>query len=210
LTTISSLPSWAVDQGLSIQRITLRGEVGVTYPISYYQFNPGGSSDYRFYSAPAYIASGGFLIRKYYNAYDPRFGYYQYEFATKDVTTTAYLISGVAAGATVYQNADYSFAFPPAGLSSNLLAAQNWLPYEGTIELVEQDVGAVRYRGTKINVSNSSSFLSSMGALVASESLDLATGTTSIQLGCAPRNDYRTFVSKIRKTSQDNIIYLNE
>jgi hypothetical protein len=120
------------------------------------------------------------------------------------------LISGIASGATVYQNADYSFAFPPAGLASNLLAAQNWLPYEGTIQLSEQDAGSTRYRGTKVNVTGSLSSLSTIGALVQSESLDIMNGTTTISLGCAPRNDYRTFVSKIRKTSQDNIIYLNE
>jgi len=209
ITTVSSLPAWATAQGLSIQQITVRGEVGVSYPVSYYKFS-GGSSTYAFYSAPAWVAAGGFTITRYYTGYDPTYGYYTYELAKKSITCTAYLISGVAAGATVYQNADYSFAFPPPNLAANLLAAQNWLPYEGTIELVEQDVGAIRYRGTKVNIAGSTSALSSMGALVASESLDLGSGTTSIQLGCAPRNDYRTFVSKIRKTSQDNIIYLNE
>jgi hypothetical protein len=111
-------------------------------------------------------------------------------------------------GGTVYAPSDYSFIFPPAGLSAFLVAAQNWLPYEGSINLVSEDVGATRYRGCKINISNSSSSFASMGALVASEVLDIQTGSTTINLGPAPRNDYRTIVDKIRKTSQDNIVYI--
>jgi hypothetical protein len=193
---------------LSIQQVTLSGDIGFEVKVDSWSNSYSGIT---YYTIPSYLSSDASFssVQKYVRP-DASFGNTLWRMYYKKVTATAYLVSGVAAGATVYQNADYSFAFPPAGLASNLLAAQNWLPYEGTIELVEQDVGTVRYRGTKINVVNSSSFLSSMGALVASESLDLATGTTSIQLGCAPRNDYRTFVSKIRKTSQDNIIYLNE
>jgi hypothetical protein len=82
------------------------------------------------------------------------------------------------------------------------------LPYEGNINLIQEDVGAVRYRGCKINISNSLTEFAAMGALVESETLNISNGSTSINLGCAPRNDYRTIVDKIRKTSQDNIVYV--
>jgi hypothetical protein len=111
-------------------------------------------------------------------------------------------------GGTIYAPSDYSFIFPPSGLAAFLQAAQNWLPYEGNINLVQEDVGGTRYRGCKINVTNSASVWTSMGALVESETIDIQTGTTSINLGCPPRNDYRTIVDKIRKTSQDNIVYV--
>jgi hypothetical protein len=119
------------------------------------------------------------------------------------ITTTSYPTT-----TTVYRPADYSFIQPPAGLAANLKAAQDWLPYTGAITLVDEDVGAVRYRGTKINLTNTLAGLDTMGALVASESMDIATGTTTIELGQPPRLDYRTFVDRIRKTSQDNIVYL--
>lgn len=213
LTTDNSLPAWAVEQGLSIQPITLKGTLTHGFRIRYYQFSNIGGGTYAYYQPPSWIKNNqtSFTFSdEYYDGYDPTWGYYTYQVASKDLTCTAYLISGIASGATVYQNADYSFAFPPAGLAANLLAAQNWLPYEGTIQLSEQDAGSTRYRGTKVNVTGSLSSLSTIGALVQSESLDIMNGTTTISLGCAPRNDYRTFVSKIRKTSQDNIIYLNE
>lgn len=205
ITSVSSLPSWASTQGLSIQQVTLSGDIG--FDFGYQSF--GQNVGYYSYTPPSWIDST-FSSYQVYSRPDMTFGNSYDKLYYKRITCTAYLISGVAAGATVYQNADYSFAFPPAGLATNLLAAQNWLPYEGTIELVEQDAGATRYRGTKVDVVGSTAALSSMGALVASESLDLGSGTTSIQLGCPPRNDYRTFVSRIRKTSQDNIIYINE
>lgn len=111
-------------------------------------------------------------------------------------------------GGAVYAPSDYSFIYPPLGLAAFLQGAQNWLPYEGNINLVQEDVGAVRYRGCKINISNSLTEFAAMGALVESETLNISNGSTSINLGCAPRNDYRTIVDKIRKTSQDNIVYV--
>ena len=110
-------------------------------------------------------------------------------------------------GAKVFAPADYTFIAPPANLASNLLAAQNFIPYEGDIMLTEQASGTTRYRGCKVNVSGSLSAHSSMAALVSSETLDLKTGETVIELGTPPRVDYRTFVDRIRKTAQDNIVF---
>lgn len=109
---------------------------------------------------------------------------------------------------TVYRESDYSFISPPINLAANLKSAQDWLPYEGDIEMIEQDAGGTRYRGCKVNVSNSFPQFGSMGALVSSERLDLKNGTTTITLGQPARLDFRTFVDRIRKTPQDNIVYL--
>jgi hypothetical protein len=114
----------------------------------------------------------------------------------------------ISSPTTIYKPADYSFIYPPADLSANLLAAQNWLPYEGQIQLEQEDVGGNRYRGTKVNIANSLSSFSNMGALVKGESLEIETGRTTISLGAPARNDYRTLVDKVRRTSQDNIVYV--
>jgi hypothetical protein len=110
-------------------------------------------------------------------------------------------------GHPLYRAADYSFIAPPANLASNLLGAQNFTPYEGQITLVEETAGGTRYRGCKVNLTGSLSALSSMGALVAGETIDLKTGSTTIDLGTPPRLDYRTLVDRIRKTPQDNIVF---
>jgi hypothetical protein len=110
-------------------------------------------------------------------------------------------------GAKVFAPADYSFISPPANLASNLLSTMNFIPYEGTVRITEQTAGGTRYRGCKVNLDSTRSELASMGAMVAEETLDLKNGTTDLTLGTPPRLDYRSFTDKIRRTSQDNIVF---
>ena len=110
-------------------------------------------------------------------------------------------------GTKVFAPADYSFISPPANLASNLLSTMNFIPYEGTVRITEQTAGGTRYRGCKVNLANTRSELASMGAMVAEETLDLKNGTTDLTLGTPPRLDYRSFTDKIRRTSQDNIVF---
>jgi len=111
-------------------------------------------------------------------------------------------------GHPLYRAADYSFIAPPANLAANLLAAQNFTPYEGGIALVEETAGGTRYRGCKVDLVGSLTALASMGALVSGETIDIMTGSTAIDLGTPPRLDYRSLVDRIRKTPQDNIVFL--
>lgn len=129
--------------------------------------------------------------------------YYQKAFSFSAIATP-----GGSSSQTVYKQADYSFINPPNGLAEFLRSTQNWTPYEGNIELTQEDVGSVRYVGNKVNIINSLPSFSNMGALVSGESLEIETGRTIINIGSPPRNDYRTLVDKIRKTSQDNIVYV--
>jgi hypothetical protein len=110
-------------------------------------------------------------------------------------------------GTKVFAPADYSFISPPANLAANLLSTMNFIPYEGTVRITEQTAGGTRYRGCKVNLANTRSELASMGAMVAEETLDLKNGTTDLTLGTPPRLDYRSFTDKIRRTSQDNIVF---
>jgi len=110
-------------------------------------------------------------------------------------------------GTKVFAPADYSFISPPANLAANLLTTMNFIPYEGTVRITEQTAGGTRYRGCKVNLASTRSELASMGAMVAEETLDLKNGTTDLTLGTPPRLDYRSFTDKIRRTSQDNIVF---
>ena len=116
--------------------------------------------------------------------------------------------SDIPADNTLIRAADFTFAAPPANFAANLLAAQNYIPHEGTIGLSSADSGATRYRGTKVNVSGSLSTLASMGALVESETVNVSEGTTEIELGQPPRLDFLEFSSRVRRTPQDNTNYI--
>jgi hypothetical protein len=163
---------------------------------------------------PAYWTAAGFSVftlpSGFQYGYGDNDGIKTYAWLVKNFILTGNATNSLAAGTTttVYRPADYSFISPPADLSANLLAAQNWLPYEGAIQIEQEDVGAARYRGTKVNLSSSLSSFANMGALVSGEVLEIETGRTTINLGAPARNDYRTLVDKIRKTSQDNIVYV--
>lgn len=106
------------------------------------------------------------------------------------------------------RKADFQFASPPNDFAEKLLGCQNYVPHEGTITISSADVGATRFRGTTVNVTGSLSSLSSMGAMVSGETLNIKEGITQISLGQPPRLDFLEFASRVRRTPQDNTEYL--
>ena len=197
--TTTSIPSWLTTPIIDAK---LNG-----WLIFQWTYDSGyGTASYSLPSNYATATSSWPTNEGGYEGYDAY--YYNPRVIVRAIPFTFTCKATQSTGGSVYAPADYSFIFPPTGLSAFLVSAQNWLPYEGSINLVSEDVGAIRIRGCKVNISNSSSQFASMGALVASEVLDIQNGSTTINLGPAPRNDYRTIVDKIRKTSQDNIVYI--
>ena len=200
--TTADAPDWVKSElGLGIKDVTFEGYLGATH---IYRTEYGAPT----IPLPTWWNSVGFDLQidgfTFPTSNGSRLVYGFKKFSIKClITTTAY-----TSATTVYRPADYSFIQPPANLAANLKAAQDWLPYTGSITLVEEDVGGTRYMGTKVSLTNTLPAYASMNALVAGVNLDIATGTTTIELGQPPRLDYRTFVDRIRKTSQDNIVYL--
>jgi len=167
---------------------------------SYYDLND------KYIGEAKYLAPAGLTL--YATGYSsPTYGTYGGVYF-KTFSFSGFATPDSAGSSTLYKAADYSFINPPAGLADFLRLTQNWLPYAGEIVLEQEDVGATRYVGTKVNITNSLAAFSTMGALVSGETIEIESGRTTIQLGAPPRNDYRTLVDKIRKTSQDNISYI--
>jgi len=152
-----------------------------------------------------YEAVGGQM--QSYNMYDPaRIRWIWW--TTVSVSFVA-VKTNWATDTTLYRAADYSFVSPPAGFAEGLRESQCWLPYAGSIAFEEAEAGGTRYRGCKINLANAMAEFATMGALVESETLDLVSGRTTLRLGAPARNDFRTFVDRIRRTSQDNIVFVS-
>lgn len=192
----TSVPDWVSSElGLTIREATFSGLLRWTSNIGYNVYG-GYYYDCGFDSGLSLSGYNGNGDEKTY------YGWKAFSISCSIITNS------YPTETTLYRPADYSFISPPADLAANLLAAQNWIPYEGSIQLEQEDVGGARYRGTKVNISNSLPAFSTMGALVSGESLEIETGRTTISLGAPARNDYRTLVDKIRKTSQDNIVYV--
>jgi hypothetical protein len=110
--------------------------------------------------------------------------------------------------ATLYRNWDYDFLAPPDDLAAELLAAQNWIPWDGTITTVADDVTGANLLAAKYNLAGTLTECATMAALARGCSHDLMRGRTTIELGAPARVDFGTLVSRIRQSPQDNIVYL--
>lgn len=113
---------------------------------------------------------------------------------------------------TLIRQEDYGFVNPPAGLAANLLATQNWLPHEGTINQVIDpgDIPAGHHLGKKVDVMEMLTVHESMGALIVGQTITLRTGQVSYQLGAPTRHSYRDLVNRFRQSGADNVVWLNE
>jgi hypothetical protein len=190
--------------GIAYKEVTVSGTMII---IHYLDNGDSGGPGYQYFPVPAYIAEAGF-VEVLSGFTDTAWSGDGFKVFYKPFSYSGYATPGAAGSSTVYKPADYSFINPPEGLANFLRETQSWIPYNGSIVIEEEDVGASRYAGTKVNITNSLSSFSDMGALVSGESIDILNGRTEIIIGAPPRNDYRTLVDKIRKTSQDNIVYV--
>lgn len=109
---------------------------------------------------------------------------------------------------TVYRKWDYDYINPPAGLAANLLAAQNWIPYEGEIRTVADTVDGTQDLYRKYNVAGSLAAHNSMAALPKRLVYDIQRGRKTIGLGSPARTDFGTLASRFRRSPKDNIVYL--
>ena len=192
------LPDWFIKQ-YGVKKITVTYCIYVILDWKVGQHSPNIPGLMEFASDAAYLFN-------YFNIFGSTYG--KRSIYWKTIKADSYLSSQAFPSlTTVYKAGDYSFVAPPANFAANLLAAQNWIPYEGRIEIVADEVGTTRYRGCKVNATGSVAAHATMGALVESEELDIMSGVTTISLGAPPRIDYRTFMDKIRHTPQNNIVY---
>lgn len=102
----------------------------------------------------------------------------------------------------------YDFLVPPAGLAAGLQAAQNWVPWEGPITLIADEVTADNLLAAKYNLAGTVAAAATMQTLARSVSHDIMGGRTTIDLGAPARADFGTLTSRIRRQPRDNIVYL--
>ena len=110
---------------------------------------------------------------------------------------------------TVYPKRDYDFLTPPAGLAENLKEAQNWLPWQGRIVRVFDEVSAAsNILGRTINLTDSLDECATMKAPLKAINYEIQRGRVTYELGAPARNDYGSLVSRIRRAPKDNIEYI--
>jgi hypothetical protein len=127
--------------------------------------------------------------------------YYDVEIPLAGVTDTV----GALTEASFFNPLAYQYLSPPAGFAKALREAQGFLPYEGSLSLVESQAGGVDPRGQVVNVSGALGEWQSMAALVQGTELSLADGRQTIRCGAPERLSYQDIVNRLRTSSRDNV-----
>jgi hypothetical protein len=127
-------------------------------------------------------------------------------------TTSAVLFPAVGVAwntlTTLWRKEDYSYVNPPAGLAANLLAAQDFIPYSGTVSLVHEDIPAGNPVGTCINIADGPPELAAVRALVQAAEMDIDNGIETLFCGASPRLAYQDLVRRFRRTGYEVIDYI--
>lgn len=108
----------------------------------------------------------------------------------------------------IYKPWDYDYLTPPAGLATELAAAQAWVPWEGPIRIVGDPIDGSNLLNKTFNLAASQPACAIMNALAKGISYDGLLSRLTIDLGAPARNDYGSLVSRIKREPKDNIVYL--
>ena len=192
LLSADSLPEWAV-KSLAAKQVTFVGtwlcaERGSPWSAAFTGWNA---------SAP--IRGNGFA-----DATGSDFIYW----CAYPYSIQLWMVNVANTGGNIYKPADYAYITPPANFAANMLATQNWMPWDGSIKLKEDSLTLENLIKNKIHVSGSLADCASMGALLRGITYDFGDRTRSFDLGPPTRIDFRTLVNRIRQEPQGTITYL--
>lgn len=127
----------------------------------------------------------------------------------KPFTMAATVVSiNYSAGATLYRPWLWDYLAPPANLSENLRDCQNWVPWEGTISTIADDVSCDNVLNRKIRLVGSATVCATMDSLLKKVKYDIIGNRTTYTLGAPARIDYGTFIARLRSQKIDRIRYL--
>ena len=107
---------------------------------------------------------------------------------------------------TIYKVQDYEYLAPPASLASDLLSAQNFDPYEGSIRLVQSNLGGLtNFLQYKFRISGAQTGLATADALPRAVTWDIAGVSLDVEIGAPARFAFGVLGGKVRQTPQTNI-----
>lgn len=110
---------------------------------------------------------------------------------------------------TLIRQEDWGWFNPPAGFADNLLATQNWIPYEGEVPIVSDYDPLPNPVGSVLNITDWVPEAASMRAMISGYRVKPATGETTFTLGPPARHSFRDLVNRFRQSGADNIYYLD-
>ena len=208
-------PEWASNVFAGATKIRVKGRIYRLEPVTRYDFTGTSLVTTDVQNEPLWVQSfpwTGSFTASYLAITDPpanknpdlaNLSYHYYlDFDIEAFFTT----STYSTATTIYKPQDYEYLAPPASLASNLLSAQNFTPFEGSIRLGYSALPALTNElQYKVNISGAQSSLTSAGALPRVVTYDLASQSLDIELGAPSRFNFSTLGGKVRQTPQTNI-----
>lgn len=197
----TDLPEW-LRKELGAVDVKITGTWGSVFTQSAITDTPSATWFNWYYAAPR---KGTFYVNRYSNSNDP---------LTKRFWAMPFECDGVlvktqyATKTAVYKPWDYRFIAPPEDLATNLLGAQNWLPWEGPVVIARADLTAYNGLQRKINLNGSHPDHADMNALVKAITYDIPRSRVTWDLGAPARIDPGNLIAKLRRSPQDNIVWL--
>jgi hypothetical protein len=110
---------------------------------------------------------------------------------------------------TLIRSEDWGWLNPPEGLAANLLAAQNWIPWEGRVPVVPEDIPPGNAVGSVLNITGFMTETSAMRALISSYTVRPSTGQITYTLGPPARHSYRDLCNRFRQSGADNMCWIS-
>jgi hypothetical protein len=124
------------------------------------------------------------------------------EVVPQETVDTAGVTTGEAVISSTIQLANQGQAGAeavPTGLAADYYSSLNFTPWQGTLELKEEECSAPVRLGQKVNLSNGRTAWATMGAVVQSTSERIETGETSVDLGPPEHLSPQDFVELMRR-----------
>jgi hypothetical protein len=204
-------PDWAADVYANAQKVKVSGRIYRTVNRTFYQVGQPAQNVYA--EEPWSTAfpwtrdePGAYYVGTSRPTITPTSAHTIF-FLYLDFEIDAFLTTSTfTSPTTIYRPQDFEYLSPPANLAANLMSAQAFTPYEGTIDL--RPAGAAEpdnWLRFKFNVTGAHAGLESADALPRSITYDLASSAVSIDIGAPSRFNFSTLAGRVRQTPQTNI-----
>jgi hypothetical protein len=123
------------------------------------------------------------------------------------ISASVWAVRGLTSG-TLIRKEDWGWFNPPPGLAANLLASQNFVPWEGSVTTVQEVLAHNNPVGSKLNITEWVPETATMGALITGCTIIPRTGEVVYQCGPPLRHSFLDLVNRFRQSGSDNYFWL--
>ena len=128
-----------------------------------------------------------------------------------EATVSASVVAcrGLSSG-TLIRSEDWGWINPPPGLAANLLASQNFVPFQGEVTVIQEELAHNNPVGCKLDIANWVPETADMGALITGFTIVPSTGECTYECGPPLRHSFLDLVNRFRQSGSDNYYWLSD